>query len=72
MISGLHSSQCEDEQCSKDDVSCSGGTRGGLVEEAEYEAYKHKLLTSREDFRNREILDRIDTMKAGQDKQRFM
>lgn len=51
------------DQCSKDDLACQ--TKGpNLVDEAQYSAYKHKLLTSRQDFAIREILDKIDAIKS--------
>ena len=56
----------EVEQCEKDNGAClEGGGGGVLLDEALYEAYEFKHMTSREDFLIRDKLDKIDLLKAG-------
>jgi len=50
-------------QCSKDDLNCKS-KQSEIIDEAKYNAYEHRDVTSREDFLIHEELDEIDELKS--------
>ena len=50
-------------QCSKDDLNCKS-KQSEIIDEAKYNAYEHRDVTSREDFLIHQELDEIDELKS--------